>query len=82
MDRKNQIAEKQNKFIHVQADIYNLIINSQLVSKSKVPIPFDDIFQPIDSRGRAVHLLNQGAVTKKRKNPDSKRALNELALSL
>lgn len=54
---------KQNKFIEITNDIYNLITQSNMWSKSKVIS--QKYYIIIGTRGRALDLLNAG--TKKRK---------------
>ena len=75
--RKEQAAEKKKQFIEVTQDIYDLITNSNIISKSKENLR---LTVHIDQRGRALHLLNVGA--KKRKEPERRREKNQLSMPL
>jgi hypothetical protein len=71
-------AEKNNTFINVQSDIYNLIVNSQQINRSKSRLPL----MSIGARGKAVHLLSAAMMLKKRKRPERTATLIQLPVSL
>ena len=64
--RKELAALKQNRFVEITSDLYNLVTKSINLANNQ--------------RGRALHLLNVGA--KKRARPERRERDNELAIGL
>jgi hypothetical protein len=62
--RREQAAERKNRFVEIRQDMLELITNSDIIPRSK----FLEITVVIDQKGRALHLLNVGS--KKRKRPE------------
>lgn len=64
--RREMAMMRDNKYISISSDMYNMIVGSNMVAKNQ--------------RGRALHLLNHGA--KKRKLPERKQKPHSLGVGL